>query len=66
VTKPAKIREGVPMVKVGEYNDRVPIEGVTQIRNDASVFSDPRESTSWRERASGNLQDAGNDGVHHG
>jgi len=66
MTKPVKFLEGVPMMKVGEYNDRVPIEGVTQTSNGAVTFGDPSESTSWCERGPGKLKHPGRDAVQHG
>jgi hypothetical protein len=30
-------------MKIGEDNDRISVEGVTQIRDDALIFADPSE-----------------------
>ena len=50
MTKPAEFSERVPMVEVGEYNDRISIEVDAHISDDTLVFADPSESTWRRER----------------
>jgi hypothetical protein len=53
-------------MKVGEYNNRVAIDGITQISDSDLTFGDLGESASRCKRGSSKLKQAGNNGIQHG